>query len=283
MSNFWKRTIFGALYVAVLIGCVLWCKYSFLALMCFLTGGMICEFLHITMGGRYKYSQILTILGGVLFFLLVWCVRAIPVVTAKYCLLAFVPLLVVMVNSIYVKDKTSYGQFANLYTSILYIAIPMAVMNFLVMDPSGNYNGLLLVYFFILIWTSDIGAYLFGMALGQKYGKKLCPSISPKKSWIGFWGGFACTIAVSLAMYFSNFWSEAGIQSFSWYHSVILAILVDVFGVYGDLFESLWKRHYDVKDSGNIIPGHGGLLDRLDSTIFAVPVGITYLSLFNLI
>lgn len=282
MSNFWKRTIFGAVYVAVLLGCVIWCKYSFLALMLFLTGGMIGEFLHMTMGCRYKYSQALTILAGCLFFALVWCTRAFPV-PAKLCFLAFLPILGVMINSLYVKDKSEFGQFANVYTSILYIAIPMSIINFLVMDSFGGYNGLMLVFFFILIWTSDIGAYLFGMALGQKYGKKLCPSISPKKSWIGFWGGFACTIAVSVAMYLSGFWKVVGLHGMNVIHAVVLAALVDVAGVYGDLFESLWKRHCAIKDSGKLIPGHGGLLDRLDSTLFAVPVGIIYLAIFNLI
>lgn len=283
MSNFWKRTIFGALYVAALVGCVLWCKYSFLVLMLVLTGGMVSEFLRITMGSRYKYSQALTIIAGVLFFALVWAVRAIPAVTAKYCFLSFIPVLVVMINSLYVKDKSDFGKFANVYTSLFYIAIPMTILNFLVMDHQGNYNGLVLLVFFILIWVSDIGAYLFGMSLGQKFGRKLFPSISPKKSWVGFWGGLGCTLAASLAMYFCGFYHHVGLFGMQWYHAVLLALVMDITGVYGDLFESQWKRHYAVKDSGNIIPGHGGLLDRLDSTLFAVPCGIVFLFIFNLI
>lgn len=284
MSNFWKRTIFGALYVAALVGCVLWNRYSFLVLMLILTGGMIAEFLRITMGSRYKYSQMLTVLAGVLFFALAWSVRSFPnLVPAKCTFLSFIPVLVVMINSLYVKDKSGFGTFANVYTSLLYIAVPMSALNFLVMNSSGEYNGLILLFFFILIWSSDIGAYLFGMSLGQKFGKKLFPSISPKKSWIGFWGGMFCTIAVCIAMYASGFWIEVGIHDMTWYHAIMLSIVMNIAGVYGDLFESQWKRHYDVKDSGDVIPGHGGFLDRLDSTIFAVPVGVIYLAAFNLI
>lgn len=283
MKTLLKRTLSGAVYFVVLVGCVLWGKYSFLALMLFFTGVMLHEFMKMTMGKEYRPSQTLTIIAGLAFFALVWAVRAIPEVNAEYILLSFVPLFAVMVNSLYVKDKGDFGKFANVYTSLLYIAMPMGVINFLVMDAAGHYNGWILIAFFIIIWASDIGAYMFGMALGQKYGKKLFPSISPKKSWVGFWGGLFLAVAASLALYFSDAWQYTGLKGMTWWHSLILGALMHVAGVYGDLFESQWKRHYEVKDTGNIIPGHGGMMDRLDSSLFAIPVGILYLSLFRII
>lgn len=283
MNSLLKRTFFGTIYVAILIGCVIWSKYSFAALMTFFTGAMIFEFLRMTMGRDYKYSQMLAILSGAFFFLLLWVVRAYPEVSEKYCCLAFIPLFIVMVNSLYVKDKSEFSKFANVYTSLLYIAVPMSIANFIVMDHEGVYNGLPLIAVFVLIWTSDVGAYLFGMALGQKFGGKLFESISPKKSWIGFWGGMFCTVAVSLALCLTGVYDKVGFIGMEWYHAVVIAILIDIVGVYGDLFESQWKRHYHVKDSGKIIPGHGGLMDRLDSTIFAVPFVLVYLTIFNLI
>ncbi len=141
----------------------------------------------------------------------------------------------------------------------------------------GEYSGLLLLAFFIIIWCSDVGAYVFGMALGQKYGKKLCPEISPKKSWIGAIGGFVMALVGAIVLQLT------GILTFPIYHSLILAAVMNVAGVFGDLFESQWKRFYEVKDSGNIIPGHGGMLDRFDSTLLALPAGVLYLVLFNLI
>mgnify|MGYP002513203285 CR=1 FL=1 len=113
--------------------------------------------------------------------------------------------------------------------------------------------------------------------MGQKYGKKLFPSISPKKSWIGFWGGLftAVGIAVGLKYY--------GLLPFDLVHCIAMAILLNVTGVYGDLIESQWKRHYEVKDSGTIIPGHGGLLDRFDSALIAIPIGIIYLVVMNVL
>lgn len=283
MKTLLKRTLSGCIYLIILLACIIFCKYSFLALMLFLSGVMLYEFLRMTMGAAYRFSQALTIVSGLAFFTMVWAVRALPSVNAEFILLAFVPLLAVMVNSLYVKDKTDFGKFANVYTALMYIAIPMSVNNFIVMDKFGNYNGLLLIAFFVIIWVSDIGAYIFGMAFGQKYGKKLFPSISPKKSWIGFWGGFVMALSISLVMHLTGLWQYAGLNGMTWWHSLILAAVMNISGVYGDLFESQWKRHYEVKDSGTIIPGHGGMMDRLDSALFAIPAGVLYLSLFRMI
>jgi phosphatidate cytidylyltransferase len=135
----------------------------------------------------------------------------------------------------------------------------------------------LLLSFFVIIWGSDVGAYLFGITLGQKYGKKLFPSISPKKSWIGFWGGLFMAVVLAVGLHY------LGLLPFELRHCIVMSVLLNVTGVYGDLIESQWKRHYEVKDSGNIIPGHGGLLDRFDSALIAIPIGIIYLVLWNVL
>ena len=182
-----------------------------------------------------------------------------------------------MINSLYVKDKSRFNKFSNLYTALLYVAVPWSLLNFAVFGPDGTFNGILLLSFFVIIWGSDVGAYLFGITLGQKYGKKLFPSVSPKKSWIGFWGGLAMAVAIGVAL------CKLGFLPFAIGHCIALSILLNVAGVYGDLIESQWKRHYEIKDSGNIIPGHGGLLDRFDSALVAIPVGIIYLVVWNVL
>ena len=283
MNSLLKRTISGIVYAAVLVSCILWCKYSFLALMLFFVGVMLYEFLHLTMGEMYRGCQWLTIFTGLIFFALLWTVRAFDSVTPEFVFLSLIPLFALMINSLYVKDKGDFGKFANVYTALLYIVMPMSITNFLVMDHHGAFNGMLLICFFVIICLSDIGAYLFGMSFGQKFGKKLFPSISPKKSWIGFWGGLFVAALASLLMQYYGIWEMAGLSGFTWYHAFTLSILMNISGVYGDLFESQWKRHYAVKDSGNIIPGHGGMLDRLDSAVFAIPVGVMYLSFFKFI
>lgn len=258
-----------------MLACLLWSQWLFGALVIFMMVGMMSEFYTITMGDRYKVSRALAILAGVILFSLIYLAAAyrMPV---KYVALSIVPVMVVMINSLYVEDKTDYSKFSNLYTGLIYIAVPLALSN-LVAFRNGHFSGMLLVSFFVLIWSSDIGAYIFGMALGQKYGKKLFPSVSPKKTWIGYWGGMLFSI---LAAHILNL---TGMLSLPMFHSVMLAIVMHVAGVYGDLFESQWKRINGIKDSGTIIPGHGGLLDRFDSTLLAMPVGALYLSLFDLL
>ena len=236
---------------------------------------MMKEFLKMTCGSKYRCSQVLAIVTGMILFTLVYLYEGFNI-PGRFVILAMVPVFVLMINSLYLKDKKEFHKFANIYTSILYIAVPWSLFNFAAFSESG-FNGMLLLCFFALVWASDVGAYLFGITLGQKYGKKLFPSISPKKSWIGFWGGVVTAVAVSVIL------QKTGLFHFSICHSICLAVLLNVSSVYGDLIESQWKRHYEVKDSGNLIPGHGGLLDRFDSALVAIPVGVIYLIVTNLL
>ena len=277
MNNFIKRTISGIGFAAIMLAAFLTNKYIFGAVMLFCLVVMMWEFLRMTCGKDYRYSQILSILAGATLFTLVYCYKAFDF-PGRLIILAFVPVFILMINSLYVKDKSHFDKFANLYTAVLYIAVPWSVLNFAVFSPEGAFCGKLLLCFFCIIWGSDVGAYLFGITLGQKYGKKLFPSISPKKSWIGFWGGMLLAVAVAVALYYLDFFPPFSIsETTNVCNYVAMAILLHITGVYGDLIESQWKRHYNVKDSGNTIPGHGGFLDRFDSALIAIPIGVTYL------
>ena len=276
MNNFIKRTLSGIGFVAIMLAALLTNKFVFGIVMLLSLVVMMREFLHMTCGSEYRYSQILSIFAGVTLFVLTYLFKGFNF-PGRLVILAFIPVFVVMINSLYVKDKSRFDKFANLYTAILYIAVPWSVFNFAVFNGNGDFNGKLLLAFFAIVWGSDVGAYLFGITLGQKYGKKLFPSISPKKSWIGFWGGMLMAIAVAMILHYAE------LMPFTLLHCVFLAVLLDVAGVYGDLIESQWKRHYNVKDSGNLIPGHGGLLDRFDSALIAIPIGVIYLVVANLL
>lgn len=276
MNNFIKRTISGAGFAAVMLAAFLTNKFVFGAVMLFSLIIMMREFLIMTCGKDYRYSQILSIFAGATLFTLTYLYVGFNI-PGHLVILAFVPVFILMINSLYVKDKSRFDKFANLYTAILYISVPWSLLNFAVFNAAGEFNGLLLLCFFCIIWGSDVGAYLFGITLGQKYGSKLFPSISPKKSWIGFWGGLFTSVGVAVVL------RLAGLFNFDMIHCIAMAVLLCVTGVYGDLIESQWKRHYNVKDSGNIIPGHGGLLDRFDSALIAIPIGIIYLVMANAI
>lgn len=276
MNNFIKRTISGIGFVAIMLAALLTNKYIFGTIMLLSLIIMMREFLRMTCGKNYWFSQILSILAGATLFTLIFLFKGFNF-PGRLVILAFVPVFVLMINSLYVKNKTRFDKFSNLYAVLIYIAVPWSLLNFAVFNSTGEFNGVLLLCFFAIIWGTDVGAYMFGITLGQKYGKKLFPSISPKKSWIGFWGGIFMAVAVAVILHY------LGIFCFDLIHCISIALLLSVTGVYGDLIESQWKRHYDVKDSGSIIPGHGGLLDRFDSALIAIPIGIIYLVVMNVL
>lgn len=276
MSNAVKRGIFGVLFIAVMLAGLLINEYGYAALMLFIMVVMMQEFLHMTVGKKFLLCRILSIIGGVILYCTTFAIIAFNLPT-KFVAVPLLPFAVLMTASLYSHDRGDFRDFSHILASLLYIALPISLANLLVFDDFGEFSGQLMLGFFIIIWASDVGAYLFGITLGQKYGKKLFPQISPKKSWIGFWGGIFSSMLAGVIL------SLTGFFPFHFVHCMALGAIMGVSGVYGDLFESMWKRSSDVKDSGSIIPGHGGLLDRFDSSLFAIPVGVLYLVLFNLV
>lgn len=271
-----KRTLFGIIFLAVMLGGFLFHKSLYVILFAFISGIMLDEFYRMTMGNRFNSLQRSAMGVGVFLFLMghlyffgsgsAWIIG-----------LGILAILLLMIQSILQKDHTDFQKTGYLYAGLLYIALPLALSN-AVVCRNGEFSGLLMVAFFCIIWASDVGAYCFGMLLGQKvWTKKLCPSISPKKSWAGFWGGMLMAVLAGAILQWT------GLFAFPLWHSLAVAALMHVTGVFGDLFESLWKRSAGIKDSGWIIPGHGGLLDRFDSALFAIPTGFTYLLLFGLL
>ena len=154
-----------------------------------------------------------------------------------------------------------------------YVAVPFGLISYMVYSPvfDNEFNGSILVAFLFLIWVSDSGAYIIGSMFGKH---KLFERISPKKTWEGFLGGgfFSLIAAFIISLL---------IEEIALIHWLAIAILTVVFGTFGDLIESLLKRKVNVKDSGTILPGHGGILDRFDSLLFAAPVVFIYLTLFS--
>ena len=263
MKNPLIRSISGIVFIVLMILGLTVDKFLFAALFLFIMCMMLSEFYHITMGDKYKVSRGLAIGAGAILFILLFLVSAYGI-TGRYVALALVPVLIVMSNSLYAKDKSGFDLFSHIYTGLLYIAVPLGLSNLIAFDH-GVFDGRLLLCFFIIIWSSDVGAYCAGLTLGKKFPKKLFEEISPKKTWAGFFGGLVCAVIASVIL------------------GVVLAVVMHIAGVYGDLFESQWKRCHDIKDSGSVIPGHGGMMDRFDSTLFAFPAGVIYLLVLYLI
>jgi phosphatidate cytidylyltransferase len=275
MNNTVTRTISGIGFLAVVLGGLLVNQYLYAALFLLMMGTMLYEFYRMTMGQAYRYSQILAILLGITAFSLVFSVFAFSL-DIRFLSINAILLLAIMITSLFAKDKTDFKSYGFIYTGLLYIAVPLTLSNFIMFDKAGGFSGLMMLSFFCIIWASDVGAYCFGLLFG-KNGKKLFPTVSPKKSWAGFWGGLLLALVTGGILYWTH------LLDFPLLHCLILAAIMNVTGVFGDLFESQWKRVCDIKDSGNLIPGHGGMLDRFDSALFAIPAGVIYLVIIGLL
>lgn len=253
--------------------------YSYLAAMLFAIVLMTYEYFKMTIGKGYKLERICCYVGVAAFFTLSFFVIGYGL-SPKYLLLVFLPYFVSSIVLLYNRELLADKQMdksPHLFFPLLYIALPMA-STLLLTFAGAQYDFKLLLSLFIIIWMSDVGAFIFGMSFGQRpKSRKLFPSLSPKKSWAGFWGGALITAITSGILYLIGFLQIPLV------HCAAISVIVSVFGVYGDLFESLLKRHYNLKDSGTIMPGHGGLLDRFDGALFAIPTVVIYLKMFSII
>lgn len=252
-------------------------KYVFPFLMLLIMFGMLHEFFEISVGkGELVKEKVFGYVTGLLFFVLIYCVYAFGM-KFRFVTLVLLPITAMLTSFIFEKDHSRIDKLAFLFYGLLYISLPIGLIPLLVFYK-GAYDGYMLLSLFILIWMSDIGAYCIGSLLGQRPGaKKLAPSISPKKSWWGVAGGALFCAAAAVALHFM------GWLPFRLIHCILLSFVVCFGDVVGDLAESVWKRHFGVKDSGNCIPGHGGFLDRFDSSIIAIPLGGIYMAIFALL
>ena len=275
INNFIKRAITGVFFVAILVGCILYNPLSFGILFTIISALTIYEFGQLVnmRAEGVNINKMITMLGGAYLFLAImgFCTnegQEGSKIFIPYVLL----LLYMMISELYLKKENPMLNWAYSMFSQLYIALPFAMLNILAFnyDPtysSVSYNPILPLSIFIFLWLNDTGAYCIGSLIGKH---RLFERISPKKSWEGSIGGGVVAIGVSfvLAHYFPfmSMWEWAG-----------LALVVVVFGTWGDLTESLLKRQLHVKDSGTILPGHGGMLDRFDSALMAIPAAVAYI------
>lgn len=192
----------------------------------------------------------------------------------------FIPYLLTIVylfiSELYTKASNPINNWAYTMLSQLYIALPFSMINVVAFRNEGGavvYDYLLPLSIFIFLWTNDTGAYISGSLLGKH---KLFPRVSPGKSWEGSIGGGLLVLAVAaLVGHIAN--SNEGGHILSIPGWMGLGLVVVFFGTWGDLVESLFKRTIGIKDSGKILPGHGGMLDRFDSSLMAIPSAVIYL------
>lgn len=275
-SDLFKRTVFGILFGAVVIVSLVFLP-SILPYMMLLTIYMeLREFYNISIGREYPVQQAFAVGTAAVLFATAFLTEAYGT-DSRYVLFSLIPFFALLISIIFRKDRSDLEKYAFIFTGLVYVSLPAYLLPKLLFR-SGIYDGMLALSVIIVIWFSDIFAYALGTAFGQKENsRKLAPTISPKKSWIGFWSGVISGGIAAIILYYIG-WLQLPFA-----HCVSLGLIISAAGVCGDLFESVWKRYFGVKDSGNIIPGHGGFLDRFDSSIFAIPAVVVYLALFNLL
>ena len=286
MNNFIVRTITAIFFVAAIV-CSFLRPEAMVLLFALVTGLTIWEFTGlVNLREGVTVNRMICTVAGVYFFLAMAGYSSELTPSAVF-IPYLVTLIYLMVEELYLKHKDPINNWAYTMMTQLYIALPFSTISVLAFnggtDRNIHYNMLLPLSVFIFLWVSDTGAYCCGSLLGKH---KLFPRVSPGKSWEGSIGGgiFVIIAAIIIGLYDqSTAIAPATTGLLSLWQWIGLGIVVCVFGTWGDLVESLFKRTIDIKDSGNILPGHGGMLDRFDSSLMAFPASVVYIYSLSLL
>lgn len=279
MKNFIIRTLTGVTIVVIQVLCTYLSPLSLAGLFLLLTALTVNEFLGLmSRNGAVKVNRPIVVMGSCYLFFAFW----LNCLTDGESLIIFAPYLIFLLYSyikeLYIQNPNPIVNLGATMLSQMYIVLPLSLINVLAFKDFRCFDGEAPYYaiplaIYVFIWANDTGAYLVGSLFGRH---RLFPRISPKKSWEGSIGGalitVACGVAVAHFCTFMNVWQWIG-----------MALVVVVFGTFGDLTESMIKRHLGIKDSGNMLPGHGGILDRLDSMLFAIPAVMVYIYVLSLV
>ncbi len=278
MSNLVRRTITGAFIVIFVLGGLWLHPISFFLVGAVMIGGTQHEYYIMVRGTGVRPQLVTGIISGFLLYVIstVVAIGWLP----RSWFLAMIPVIsLVMVIELFRKVERPFDSLAHTFFSILYTAVPFSMFPFAAFSHTGlsplismegiEFSPGVMIGFFLLLWTNDTGAYLVGSSLGRH---RLFERISPKKSWEGFFGGMILTLLV--ARLFSGWLGVADTKGW-----MIIALIISVAGTLGDLLESMLKRSLGLKDSGTIMPGHGGFLDRFDSVVVAFPLVYLYLAI----
>ena len=278
MKNLIVRAISGALFVVIMVGGFM-SPRTMVALFALITGLTVWEFTGLVNQRKgVTVNRFISTVAGVYFFLAVAAIRMGIISNFIIIVPYLLTIVYIFISELYLKQEDPVNDWAYTMFSQLYIALPFSMLNVLAFEQAPNgityqYNMQLPLCVFVFLWLNDTGAYCSGSLFGKH---KLFPRISPAKSWEGSVGGAILVMIVAAIIgYFSN--TNCQMSQLSITGWVGLGFIVVVFGTWGDLVESLFKRTLGIKDSGKILPGHGGMLDRFDSSLMAIPASVIYL------
>ncbi len=268
MSNLATRTITGIVLVVLVIAAIITDQHLFALLFLAFTMMGLWEFYTLVERAGVLPNKLAGLFAGMVLFLTNALV-ALNMMDIEWLLINFVCIFLIFLFELYRDKSNPFTNIAFTFFGLLYVAVPFSLLNYFP-NPAfipGVYHSSLLLGFFFLIWINDTGAYLVGSAIGRH---RLFKRVSPRKTWEGAIGGgvLALVCAYIISFYYVH------ITLSDW---MVIAFMVVVFGSYGDLFESMFKRSINAKDSGSILPGHGGILDRFDGVFMAAPFVFVYL------
>lgn len=270
MSNFYERLLTSVFFVIVLLGSVLLSEFASSILFFFII--LLCqnEFYSFYKSTEIMPQRKIGMIGGIVFFLVNVLTRFLD--DGYSSLFLIVPLVfLIFIVELYRKRAHPLQNIGSTTLGIIYIAVPMTLLHEMSFFDGkgfdGEYSHQIVIGFFLILWANDTGAYL----IGRKFGKtKFFKRISPKKTWEGTIGGVLMGVLAGYVC--SQFFGILSVANW-----LMIAVLVVVFGSLGDLVESMFKRSLNIKDSGKLLPGHGGVLDRFDGIFIAAPMVYTYL------
>lgn len=269
MNNVIVRSLSGIIYIALVIGCLLAGGWWMTLFALFL--GVVGMLEYQTMTSLRTHANVprcyrlINLVFGAFIITMPMIMPGMDYPSEIVMAMLLLYMLAQLSAVLFVKVENSPAVTAWSVAGLLYIALPLSILTWLTVDTAYGWQVVLAM--FVMIWLNDTGAFCFGSMFGRR---KLCERLSPKKSWEGFWGGmFTAVVAavVYAACNGANVWMALG-----------TAVAVSVLSTWGDLYESLLKRTANVKDAGHIMPGHGGVLDRIDSLLFVMlAVGVAML------
>ena len=271
MKELIKRAVTGVVIVLFVLG-GFWLHYiSFCITGLIIMIGAQLEYYRMIQYTGIKPQTVTGIIAGVVTYLLSTVVAS-GLLPMDSLVLVVPVLVIIMIIELYRKQEKPFQSLAYTFFPMCYVVVPISLFPFsafleeglspLIVSDVVVFSPGIVIGFFILLWTNDTCAYL----IGTKFGKhRLMERISPKKSWEGFFGGLVCTLLVSWLL--SDLLGVVNTKIW-----MLIALIVVIFGTYGDLTESMLKRSIGVKDSGSIMPGHGGFLDRFDSSLLSFPI-----------
>lgn len=285
MKNLITRSITGVLFVAIIVVCFMRPE-AMILLFALVTGLTVWEYTGlVNQIDGVTVNRFISTAAGVYLFLAIagFCSGITPSAVFIPYLLSVIYLFI---SELYTESKNAINNWAYTMLSQMYVALPLATINILAFRDIGGqvvFSYLTPLSIFIFLWANDTGAYCFGSLFGKN---KLFPRISPGKTWEGSVGGGILVLVVAAIIGYlesSNADQMVGGSTMSIPEWMGMGLVVVFFGTWGDLVESLFKRTLGIKDSGNILPGHGGMLDRFDSSLMAMPAAVVYLYTLTLV